>query len=1130
MLKTSSSEEKTKQKGDGFLSALYYIAKVGNYEARILWRSWMFRIFSALILGILILFDLFGVLGLDGSGEWSGRNIPGNITYINFFLFTIGQVIIAAFLSADFLGRERKMDTTEVFYTRPMSNLQYVLGKTWGTLMIFGGLNMVVMFLSLIVTLLTPDSVFAISPFIFFLLGYSLPSLLFILGFSFFLMVVIRNQAVTFVLVLGFGAMVLFYLKNMNWGIWDFMGFYLPVQYSGFVGFCNFSGILMQRAAFLLFGLFGVILTAYFLPRLPGYRRQSFLLLFSGFLLLIGSGILFYSIVSGGVKGRELRKNIRITEATLPIEPCAKIDSCSLQVKHLGDHLKCTSEMKISVLKHTDSLLLAVNPGFIIDEVRIDGRLTDFNIQFGIINVCLDNLLVPGDSIFDCQIDYRGAPSDQAIYPYIDEESRENLSRFDPLVAGKKHSFVQSHFVLLTEESGWYPIIAWKNYRRQHDFTNFSLEFSSVNNLQAFSQGDVRLDGKSIVFVNNQPLNALTLLAGEYKTDTITVDDITYQLSVQKDNRLVDKYFNQIGDTLPTLIGDLKAQYEGNLKLKYPFKKLKVIEVPIHFYTYLQSCRLGTDHIQPELILLPEYGGGSWFLDLNRTRDDFEEEAEQQGMDADEVEIQSKMFVTLVGNTFLFPRWRIFQSGQNINRNLEGWNRNQIFPLYFYYSYQIREKGWPVFQIMLGEALRNEATRDDNSWRAARDQYRGHLALKKHSLSEWLKREEAGDTIARILNLTGIQFFSEISALSSTDGDFVEMLKEPLHTCKFEQSRPSDWMNCTGESLNIQGKYHQLTDNKELPAFQFGDIATSKIQQRGKTEYIVSLNVANYGGTEGVLDMHISFLDLTENRHRSFSQWMYQNIENDQNIVSQLYIVPARKSGRINMIFDQLPKEIKVNTGVARNIPPIYSFPLNNFENTESERADQGFHLLDTITQVRDETNVFIVDNEDPGFLIESQDEVKTLKDWWLKHESKNIGEYSAFRHWNPQPVWVTTLDENYFGRYLRSAALKASGKGDDQAKWICQLPEGGIYEVEVYIPSNMETGWRYRNSKGVFHYKIFHANGSDAVDSPPVRERNGWVSLGRFFFNKGEAIVELSDQSDFIYVVADAVKWIKCN
>ncbi|WP_291858967.1 hypothetical protein, partial [Marinilabilia sp.] len=59
-----------------FFSFFYYISKVGQFEARILWRSWLFRIFSVLILGILVLFDLFGVLGLADSEAWGGRFIP----------------------------------------------------------------------------------------------------------------------------------------------------------------------------------------------------------------------------------------------------------------------------------------------------------------------------------------------------------------------------------------------------------------------------------------------------------------------------------------------------------------------------------------------------------------------------------------------------------------------------------------------------------------------------------------------------------------------------------------------------------------------------------------------------------------------------------------------------------------------------------------------------------------------------------------------------------------------------------------------------------------------------------------------------------------------------------------------
>ncbi|WP_462319332.1 golvesin C-terminal-like domain-containing protein, partial [Marinilabilia sp.] len=660
----------------------------------------------------------------------------------------------------------------------------------------------------------------------------------------------------------------------------------------------------------------------------------------------------------------------------------------------------------------------------------------------------------------------------------------------------------------------------------QPDFTNYQLEFSSHSNLKAFSQGSCFQTDSGTRFVNDQPLNGLSLIAGHYSLATTTVDSLEYQLATNIDNQLIASNFNQIGDTLPSLIRDLKNQYERRVKLEYPFKRLKIIEVPIHFYSYLQPWRSGTDHIQPEMILLPEYGAGKWFLDIYRTRNDFEEEVEQQGQETDEEDIQSRMFVTLAGNAFVFPRWHLFDSDND--RNMDEWSRIQIFPLYFYHAYQVREDGWPVFQIMLEEAIRSKGRKEfGNSWRQENDQYKGHLALKDKSLAQWLMTDNAGDTIARILNLAGVQFFAEISSIGG-EADFIERMQKPMQRFAFQQSTPVQWLGEVEVPVDLVKKYKQLLHNNDLPAFKMGKIRTSEIRKDGKSRYLVSLEVGNEGWSDGVLDMQITFLDLSENRGRSFSQWMYQNVEGEENVAVETHVVSARSKAQINMVFDQLPRELKVNTGVSRNIPPFYSFALEGFEYEGHEYEEEGVLKVDTIIKSSEKENVYVVDNEDPGFSIASRDEIRTLKDWWIKHESEKVNDYVRFRHWRPQSTWVSTLGNNYFGDFLRSAFLKASGKGDDRAKWTCSVAESGSYEVQVFIPENLNTGWRNRNTRGRFRYTVYHAGEEEVVETPPVRERNGWVSLGRFYFDAGDATVELSDQSDFPYVVADAVKWIK--
>ncbi len=64
----------------------------------------------------------------------------------------------AVFLASEFIKRDSKQDTTEVFYVRSMSNTTYVLGKAWSLLSIFLLVNVVALILSLIFNSLAKDT------------------------------------------------------------------------------------------------------------------------------------------------------------------------------------------------------------------------------------------------------------------------------------------------------------------------------------------------------------------------------------------------------------------------------------------------------------------------------------------------------------------------------------------------------------------------------------------------------------------------------------------------------------------------------------------------------------------------------------------------------------------------------------------------------------------------------------------------------------------------------------------------------------------------------------------------------------------------------------------------------------
>lgn len=121
------------------MELIHNIRTVARYEARILRRSWFFRLFS---LGALFIFTIMniGVFSPVGEEDWQVVAFPASIPHINLYLLNIGQAIVVIFLASDFLKRDKKVDTNEVLYTRSMSNFEYITGKTTGVLRLFLGL------------------------------------------------------------------------------------------------------------------------------------------------------------------------------------------------------------------------------------------------------------------------------------------------------------------------------------------------------------------------------------------------------------------------------------------------------------------------------------------------------------------------------------------------------------------------------------------------------------------------------------------------------------------------------------------------------------------------------------------------------------------------------------------------------------------------------------------------------------------------------------------------------------------------------------------------------------------------------------------------------------------------------
>ncbi len=215
------------------MASLSNIKTVARYEAKTLRRSWFFRLF---LIGSIFIFTLLniGMFSPVGNESWEVISISSSLPLINLYLINIAQAVVVIFLAADFLKRDKKLDTNEVLYTRSMSNFEYVIGKSWGILSLFLGLNFIILAIGLIINIISKSMPVDIAAYFYYLLIISLPTIIFSLGLSFTLMSLLKNQAVTFLILLGYAALDIFYLYFRAGSIFDYMAFGLPVFKSGY--------------------------------------------------------------------------------------------------------------------------------------------------------------------------------------------------------------------------------------------------------------------------------------------------------------------------------------------------------------------------------------------------------------------------------------------------------------------------------------------------------------------------------------------------------------------------------------------------------------------------------------------------------------------------------------------------------------------------------------------------------------------------------------------------------------------------------------------------------------------------------------------------------------------------------
>lgn len=1114
--------------------SIFHIRSIAKYEVKTLSRSWFFRIFGLLSLTVLFFFNLITQTNIDVP-QWEILAIPAGIPYANLLILNVAQAIIAVFLASDFLKRDKKLDTTEVIYMRSMTNGDYVIGKTVGNLAVFFAINFTVLLIAMIFNMAAQGHETDFMAYIYYFLLISLPTLMFILGASFLLMSIIRNQAITFILLLGYIALTLFYLQNKVYYLFDYMAFNIPLMKSEFVGFSNLNEILVHRGIYFFLGLGFISLTVFLLKRLPQSKGMSYISLIFG-ILAIGFSIgLMNSHIQRFKHDQLTRETIISLNNQYASEPVFDITHHFISLQHTGKTIEVDSKIMLQNNNNSsaDEIILNLNPGLFVESIHSGTDPLEYLRKQHLIIIQPGREISPADTI-QIIIKYRGNINEAFCYLDIDEETRQAKYGPDMLNIPKKYSFITPEYVLLTQETGWYPrsgvtYSSTNPHWLHRDFTEFTLDVQTSHNIVPISQGKILEKENGWKFSPEHPLPQISLAIGHYERKTIDTNNIQFSVYYKTGHDFFSGSLPEITDTITAIIFERFEDYQRNINLSYPFSRFSIVETPVQFASYNHVWSSGFEIVQPEIIFFPEKGILTREVDLEGQVKRFKRWSKWSEESSTDKQYQVRAlndFCNLFINEMGRPNWQR-GSGRGTWQPEETLNPYFIFPSFYNFSNYIESENWPILNRIVEAYLQSSNSDERFTWMrdytGVSEDERANMALQNKSFSELLLDKEQKTIIDNIIKLKGEVLFSIIKTKAGQE-EFDKFLYDFFTENLYRKVSFKEFNEKLYEKFNLS--LDQYMDNWfngiQMPGYLFSPIIGKNVKDGERILSMVQFKVSNLENADGVIKLR--FRLSTQGGGRGQGRFSGGNEEEDNTVEKVIYLEKGQTK-ELSYLFDNDPRMMTIHTLTSKNIPSIITKNFPKLEDNFKIQSVEYERLTDNPVRILEE-NEIIIDNEDPEFsVIQPESEGLLIKLLFPPDES-NV-DYVGFRSWRAPLNWTPTTNSSFYGKYIRSASYVRSGSGDRKAIWKVPINKTAYYDVYYYF-ENVQQRRSRDKPKGEYQFIIHHNNGTDEPVLSLDNDQTGWSHLGSYYFSPDTAVVELTNNSESRVVIADAIKFVK--
>jgi len=706
----------------------------------------------------------------------------------------------------------------------------------------------------------------------------TLPTLVFLIGLSFVLAVVIRSQAAVILLGLAISSLSLVVLGNKAYFIPDIFGFHTPLMYSDFIGLGNSAQLFQLRLPFLLLGLgfvFGTVLLAKRLRQSPWTTALSGAL--SVLLILSALGLIF-SHIQSNKDIDSIRRDLLAESQKYAEVPALSMESCSIDVEFSGNVLSASSEI---LLKNTqdrpaESLLLTLNPGLQISRVTADDSTLDHVREGHLLLIQPSDPLAPGE-IINLQIDYAGTPIEAYCYPDIDGKNLRKPSKLGLYNVPKKYIFLSDKFVHLTPESGWYPRAGIPLSHRfpgavAHDFSRYTLSVRLPEYRTAVSQGLPEIiesnGGKIYAFRPETLLPQISLTVGPFEERTLTVEEVEYRLYTLPGHDYFRQYFDALTEDLPKTITQLKDEFEVILGLDYPYEQMVLVEVPIQFFSHKRLWSAADETVQPQMVFLPEMGTlceGADFASMSRRMQRRGGGMRRAGMEITPAQIQSSFFTRFVRGNLLGSQpamggFRDTTLSSVTESDVDA--EYNLMPNFFTFTSTLASDRWPILHSALESWLQDRISATSfrfNRSGGMTDQERTNRLLDGRSMSELLADDNlTDDQLYDIILAKGKYLMTAIESHIQED-NFSQNLLAFIKQKKFGTITEKDFLQFlfAYKEFDLEPLMAAWYAEKKVPAFTIGVIGMYNVRDGEQQRTHILLPVTNISESEGIVKLSI---------------------------------------------------------------------------------------------------------------------------------------------------------------------------------------------------------------------------------------------------------------------------------